>query len=434
MIIVDNVDRLVRSTEAYAQISAYASVLGVRIESPNHKFGDTPCDELHTDMLVCFATYHRKANRLQVIDRMNARLLNGYWTFRDPIGYKFVSGIANGKALVPDVPLSHFIKEALEGFASGRFGTQKSVADFLNANAPLEKKIHKTQIKRILQNLLYAGYLEYPKWGIDFRKAQHEPLISLSTYEKIQERLKDKSKAPYRKDLNEDFPLRGFALCASCNEPMTASWCKGRSKKYPYYHCKTKTCELYGKNIRKEDIESNFEALLKNLEPSEAVLELTESIIKDCWKGKKSQHAKTLVGLDRKVKELDQKIEGFMGRLLETDDKDMVKHYECYIKDLKMQREMLSAQSKEVYAVDTSYEGAVGTVFDFIRNPLSIWHNGDLKDKRMVLDMTFATRIPYDKKDGFGTASMSLPFRVLGDIANGKSKMVVGVGFEPTYS
>ena len=42
----------------------------------------------------------------------------------------------------------------------------------------------------------------------------------------------DALNAPQRKDLHEDFPLRNFVTCHTCEEPMTAAWSKGRSKRY----------------------------------------------------------------------------------------------------------------------------------------------------------------------------------------------------------
>ena len=67
-----------------------------------------------------------------------------------------------------------------------------------------------------------------PNWGITLRKGQHEGLISLTTFDHIQERLKGNAKAPARKDINADFPLRGFVLCNDCGKPLTACWSKGK--------------------------------------------------------------------------------------------------------------------------------------------------------------------------------------------------------------
>lgn len=436
VIIIDELSRLTRSPESQINGMALINKRGGILKSPSHHFGTSAQENYVTNVMVATKTFEREANREQVINRQHSRLLNGYWCFGKPAGYVYVPDNGGGKILVRDEPKASIIAEALEGFASGRFDTQKSVAVFLtNAEGYGAKgKVSISIAKRILTNILYTGYLEYPEWDVPLTKGKHPALISMQTYEKIQERLAGKAKAPYRKDLNKDFPLRGFVLCSSCGEPLTASWCKGRAKKYPYYHCKTKGCELYGKNLKKEEVESDFEALLKSLSPSEAVLNLAKAIIKDCWKEKKAGHAKILADLDRKTKELDHKIDGFMGRVLETDDREMVRHYESHIKKLRMERDIKSAQAKEVYAVDTSYESAVGTVFDFIGNPYSLWDNGNLEEKRLVMNLAFSRRLPYVRNEGFGTAGKALPFSVLGDMSAGKSKMVVGVGFEPTYS
>ncbi len=286
----------------------------------------------------------------------------------------------------------------------------------------------------MLTNIIYTGHLEYPDWNISLRQAKHPALITMQTFHKIQERMGLKAKALYRKDLNEDFPLRGFILCASCNDPATASWSKGRNKKYPNYHCKNPDCDMHGKSLRRDNVHEAVENTLKAMTPSKPVIELTELILKEAHASKKSEFNKKLSNLDLDKKLLDQKIDGFMGRLLETDDKEIVRLYENHIKALEQKRQILSSQAAQMFETNTSYEDAVGTVFNFIRNPHGIWVNGDIEDKRLVMKLAFAKRIPYCRNEGLGTAEMTLPFSVLADISNGKYKMVEGAGFEPAYA
>jgi len=141
-------------------------------------------------------------------------------------------------------------------------------------------------VKEILTLVLYAGYLDKPDWGISLIKGHHEPLISFETYQKIQERLNGKPKVPVRKDINEDFPLRGFIACASCGHPMTACWSRGRGGLYAYYLCHGKSngvkCSQYGKSIRREKIEGDFEALLKEMKPSKEMFLLIAEILSIC--------------------------------------------------------------------------------------------------------------------------------------------------------
>ena len=95
---------------------------------------------------------------------------------------------------------------------------------------------HEAVIQRLVRTV-YAGYLQLPRWGIPLKQAAHEPLIDFATYQRIQNRIAGAVYAPRRKNLNEDFPLRGFVLCDDCGETLTACWTKGRGKYHPYYHC-----------------------------------------------------------------------------------------------------------------------------------------------------------------------------------------------------
>ena len=52
----------------------------------------------------------------------------------------------------------------------------------------------------------------------------------------------------------------------------------------------------------------------------------------------------------------------------------------------------------------------------------------------MTLRLVFADKIPYHPKEGYRTAEIALPFRVLSDFERGKSEMVRPTGVEPVTS
>jgi len=79
-------------------------------------------------------------------------------------------------------------------------------------------------VVRLLRRSQYAGYIEIPEWGVTLRKGHHEGIISFNTYTKIQQRIKEDARAPARKDINVDFPLRGAVICGDCENPLTSSW------------------------------------------------------------------------------------------------------------------------------------------------------------------------------------------------------------------
>lgn len=424
-IIIDDLSRVARSMEAHVEFQAKLMARGAILTSPTQEFETTSQGKLVTNLLASVNSYQRDANIEQVKNRQHARLQNGYWVFHQPPGYTFVKDVRGGKILAKDEPIASAIAEAFEGFAAGRFETQADVAFFLNSTGAFPSKVHLSRIKSILTCILYAGYIEYPAWGIERREGAHMPIISLTTFLRVQERLGGKAKAPYRKDLDAAFPLRGFVTCSCCGEPLTSGHSTGRSKKYAYYHCKKKDCALYGKSLKRDLVEGEMEGLLKSMRPSPLILDLLRDIVQDCWERKKQQYDQQLSAYGQESRKIDKEIKVFLTRCVEAEDPAVVKAYENHIKELKNRQDLINACVIEMDKVDTSRDGALGTVFDFISDPYSMWANGDLEDRRLVLKIAFAGRLAFDKEKGFGTAGKSLPFRVLEGLHPVKSKMVV---------
>jgi hypothetical protein len=150
--------------------------------------------------------------------------------------------------LVRDEPLASIIQEALESDASGRFQLQAEVKRFLESHPEYPRdrngEVRNQRVTELLTRSVYAGYVEAPNWDVGFRSGHHEPLISLETFQKIKNRLNGNAKVPARKNINIDFPLRGFVTCGHCGTPLTACWSTGRHARYPYYLCPTRLLKL----------------------------------------------------------------------------------------------------------------------------------------------------------------------------------------------
>ncbi len=77
--------------------------------------------------------------------------------------------------LVPDEPLAAVVRQALEGYATGRFATQAEVLRFLERDPhfPKDRKdgsIRSMTVTRLLKKVVYAGYVEAPNWDVSLRK------------------------------------------------------------------------------------------------------------------------------------------------------------------------------------------------------------------------------------------------------------------------
>jgi hypothetical protein len=131
---------------------------------------------------------------------------------------------------------------------------------------------------------VYAGCVEAPKWNVPRRKGHHEPLISIETYERIQARLHERARAPVKKKIGIDFPLRGFVRCGDCSEPLTACWSRSSTgKRHPYYLCYNRDCASARKSIPRDKLEGEFAQIVARLQPSEGLVVLAHAMFKDAW-------------------------------------------------------------------------------------------------------------------------------------------------------
>lgn len=436
VVIIDDISRLARDLEAHLKLRTEISAAGGRLESPSIEFGEDSDSILVENLLASVSQHQRQKNAEQVLNRQRSRLLNGYWTFSCPPGYRYVRAEGQGKVLEVDETLGPIIKEALEGYAIGHFQTQAEVKRFFEGFPDFPKTrfgtVTNENVNRILTRVLYAGYLERPEWGVSLRRAKHEPLISLETYERIQERIAGKAKLPSRADLNEDFPLRGFVLCADCEQPLTACWSKSKTgAKHPYYMCFNRDCESNRKSIRKDVIEGQFAEMLAEVQPSETMAGLALTMFRHAW-DQQAERARTLrASIRRRAAEIEKEIAAFLDRIVETTNRAVVARYESRIAELERERLVMAEKLQAEGPSRKRFEDMFELTLRFLANPCGVWENGSIDRRRTVLKLTFEDKLVYCREGGFRTPKTSMVFRVLGRFCDPNAGMAEGGRLPP---
>lgn len=435
IVIFDDLKRLARDTVFYLKLRREFEARGAKVECPNFTFEETPEGQFIETILASHGELERKQNQRQVIQKMKARLEKGYYTFVAPIGYRMVKDPIHGKILKKFEPEAVILKEALDGFASGRFENQINIQKYLQSKKLRGlKEVKLDEVKKLLTSVVYAGYVEYEPWGVKRRVGHHEPIILSDTFEQIQERLNGKVKIFSRKDNNKEFPLRGFVLCSECLKPLTASWTTGRNGKHPYYHCKTKGCPMRAKSIRRGIIEPEFEAILRSVKPKEKTLNLTKEILLDVWNKRLSEVDSIRKSHEDSLDDVRAKVRMFLDRIGKTENEAMIKTYEKEIEKLSNEEQILENQVKTIRGRSVDFGTALDRTFTFLKNPYLYWKKDDLASKHLVLKLVFADRIAYERGKGFGTANLALPLRVFELSEMSDSSMVDHSGFEPLAS
>lgn len=436
-VVIDDPSRLARDMKVHLALRDSLRQRKVKIESPNFIFDETPEGELVENITAAVNQFGRQQNTRQVKQKMKARAEMGYWPFCYPPGLINKKDPVHGRILVSNEPLASIYKEAIESYDRGVHNTLEEVRQFIEKKYNEHGIGRKTSIsgtKAILDKLLYAGYLEYLPWGITRRKAKHTGFIDIETFDRVQEKMKGKAKFAARKDYDLDFPLRPVIICDTCEHPITGAWVHGRTEKYPRYWCKNKQCALYGKSIRRDDIETRFETLLQASKPCDEVIDLTQGVFISAWLDKAKDNVATQNQTKKEMERIGKQISALTEQLakkLAENDQDLVKIYENQLKKLNKELELLKGVPGKVQYTTDQFRTANDKVFATLKEPVAMWKSDEYKDKLTIFAMYFDEKLRYDMKEGFRTATLALPITLMKQSEKQKNSLVEMAGIEP---
>lgn len=433
IVLVEDLNRWSRETVNHFLLKKQITQMGHSLQSVNMTLDDTEESELMETLSASVSQYERKKNAKRAKSCMIEHAKQGYWLFRPPLGYKHQR--KNGKVYnVRLEPTATHIKMALEGFANGRFLTQKDVLNFLlskdlispygEGKAPMSFNI----VKSILSSKIYTGIFAFPRWNIPEQKWAVEPIISLETYQKIQDRLHSKGSSIKHRKYNvndEEFPLRRWVKCPVCGRPLTGSKSKSKSGKYhPYYHCYYSKCSLRGKTIRPSELHKDFENLLTQITPNESLLNLAQALIDEKCKSVSKDWQERKIKAHRELESLKQEKEECFSLLLKQSNNPSVSEMcntrmirlDARIKELENISQEDETKQMENLKTHSKY------VLNFLRKPLAIWKIGDRQQRLGVLKLCFTEPISYNKAQKFGTPNLSPIFGLFHHFDSNTSK------------
>jgi site-specific DNA recombinase len=243
--------------------------------------------------------------------------------------------------------------------------------------------------------------------------------------------------SPARTNISEQFALRGFVDCGCCGKPMSSCLSKGRYDYYPYYLCHTKGCEAYGKSVRKDVIEGEFEALLQTLRPTKGLFDLASEIFKDVWNARVKQAKSHIQHFEGELKKLEQKADVFLERVIQADTAFMIKTYEEKLQNIEAEKVLVREKIASHGRPQRSFEESFRTALEFLQNPYKLWVSGLFSDKQAVLKLAFAGNLSYVRNEGFRTTNIAKPFNFIKDLADSATinkEMVEPRGVEPLTS
>ncbi len=373
VVIFDDLKRFARDTPFHLDLRDAFRMRRATIECLNFKFDDTPEGEFIETIMAAQGALERKQNGRQVAQKMKARMQSGYWIPNPPVGYKYETVKGRSKMLFPKEPLASIVREAFEGYAGGRFQTQAEIQRYFETFPAFPRnskgEITRQRVKDILTQSLYTGHICSQNYSIHWLKGHHEALISLETFETVQERLNSVARAPKRANIGDDFALRGMVCCAECGVPYRSSWARGRTKHYAYYLCQTKSCDSYGKSIARDKVEGDVGEIIKALQPTQQLFALAKAMFRHAWNQRLAQAQDAITSGQRQIKQIDT----LLSRIMDATNTRVIQTYEEKIGALEKTKIIATEQLAKQAKPKGSYAENLEPVLTFLANP---WKQG----------------------------------------------------------
>jgi DNA invertase Pin-like site-specific DNA recombinase len=272
--LVWKVDRLARNVGDHFSIKAGLLKSGIRVISVTEPIDARPEGKLLETILAGFAQFDNDIRAARTVQGLRRRVQEGLFPWYAPLGYR--TATLGHKKTEPDRPVQpefSLVQRAFQEFATGQY-KKVEILDRLNTAGLRTRRgrpLSKQSLDNILSDPFYAGILHDPVNGEEI-VGRHLPMVTRETFSKVQALLSRSPVAVPHKSVRPEFPLRCFVRCARCKHGLTGSFSRGRYKRYPYYHCFSRTCDERG-NYPIARVHEEFREFLHDVSPDRSKLE-----------------------------------------------------------------------------------------------------------------------------------------------------------------
>ncbi|HOG89505.1 MAG TPA: recombinase family protein [Smithella sp.] len=426
--VVYKVDRFARNTEDHFYVRKMLIDYGVTLHSVTEPIGNNPAEKFIETVLAGSAEFDNAVRTQRCVDGMSARLNQGIYPFKPPIGYECQHTRQKGeKKNVPDEPDKVFfpiIQKGLKAFANGNY-TQADVARLFDELGLARARGKKTTTQFVSWMFIhylkfYAGILVNP-WTNEEIKGLHKSMITREELFKIQMLLSGKSLKVKHIRKNPLFPLRRTVFCGYCGRPLTGSTPHSKGRKYYYYQCYNKNCQMYCKAINKEKLEKEFIKYLNQITPKKKFLEAFKGSVLDLWNSKELHLQKEAQNYQRQLSTFEEKRK----RIFEMREEGLYTSEEFRERKEEIENKIMATKiSLDETRIDQfDIEGTLTYVNNFITDLGRLWLDLTLSHESFQ-KLVFPQGISYTRKEGFGNPQLGLIYE-LNRTLNGKKSGLV---------
>ena len=292
-VLVYKIDRLSRNMRDLAELTEIAKK---RLISATEALPDGATGELMASIQASFARFESAKTSERVSMGLEAKARKGLWPTYAPTGYNNVD-----KGISPDPISAPLIRELYEKYVRSSMSC-KGLAKWAR-NRGLRSRYGKalatSAVHKILTNPLYYGMIP---WKGVLYEGLHEPIVSKSLFDRVQERLQAGSSPR----TSRAFAYKGLLVCGYCGCQLTAEIKKG---KYIYYHCTHSKGRCGQPYYREKELSERLLQAVECIRPSRELVEDLVELVGETTEQRSRERKARLMTLKAEAQRLDDLID-----------------------------------------------------------------------------------------------------------------------------
>lgn len=431
-VVVFNLTRFAREKYDHFALRAHLKSLGISLRSATEPIDDTSTGKLMEGVLASFAQFDNDVRSDRTRAGMKAALELGRWTFLAPIGY-LNAPRSYGKSLIPDPERASVVQQIFGEFATGRFTKQELLHEMTRRGLKTRKglPVSAQAFSTMLQNKLYVGIVETLGYGVVGKRGDFDPLITEEVFYRVQAILTGRAQTtgPLNRRRPE-FPLRAFIKCATCGRGVTASWSKGRSARYAYYHC-LPPCRAV--NIPKARLEAQFVEELARLQPTAGYMRMLKESVLRVWHDRKAWVKSEVASAEGRAKAIQQKLDRLDDAFIYKESIDL-STYERQRDRLREELTLIEIDRHSSKVDEFDVEGVLNFAERVLPRASDLWIQASLDQRQRLQRLFFPDGVPFSGKQFDRTVVTSSLFEYLRPIQGSHKNLVDLTGIEPVTS
>ncbi|MCT8327921.1 recombinase family protein [Albidovulum sediminis] len=375
-LIIHKIDRSARNLKDWAIISDLSDAgIDVYFATESLDFRSRG-GRLTADIQAVIAADYIRNLREETLKGMNGRLKQGLYPFRAPIGYRD-NGRGKEKTICPvNGPQ---VRQVLELYASGAHSMRslQAEAERLGLRSHTGRPLTLHGIEATLANPFYAGIIEIKRTGARF-DGIHQPLITLSTFRRIQA---IRSGRAGKKVTKHNHTYRGLIRCGHCDRVLSPELQKG----HVYYRCHTIGCPT--KTIREDWFDYFVQMRLADFEISEGDAERLVSDFKT-WIGQRDLAAERQaldLQIGRATARMDRLTDLLVDSIIDADT------YHQRKREMALEIAKLREDRTKLEENDRSTDD-VNKFFELMKNLVQLHRLAKRDEKRQLVEICFSNR------------------------------------------